>query len=189
MTKILAFAGSSRTGSLNRQLIVVAAHGAREAGADVTLIDLRDYALPLYDGDLEAESGLPEGVKKLKELFLQHQGLLIAAPEYNGSITPLLKNTIDWVSRPAENEAPLACFDGKVAVLMAASPGGLGGLRGLAQVRAILSGIRVLVLPQQLAVPKAHDAFDGNGGMRDKKQQAAVENLGAKLVEVAGKLH
>ncbi|MHC4136068.1 MAG: NADPH-dependent FMN reductase [Planctomycetota bacterium] len=186
--RVLAFAGSTRTESFNKKLVRVAAGGARDAGADVTVIDLRDYPLPLFDGDLEAEHGLPEHAIRLKELFLAHQGLLIAAPEYNGSITAVLKNAIDWVSRPAEGEKPLRCFHGKVAALMSASPGGLGGMRGLAAVRSILGGIRVLVLPQQVAVPRAHEAFDADGRLTDAKRQAAVEALGAAVAETVVRL-
>ncbi len=186
--RILAFAGSARAGSLNRKLVRIAADGARAAGAEVTLVELRDLPLPLYDGDLEAAEGLPANARKLKELFLAHQGLLIAAPEYNSSITPLLKNTIDWVSRSAPGEASLACFDGKVAALMSASPGSLGGLRGLLVTRLCLSNIKVLVLPDQVAVPSANDAFAEDGRLKDEKRHAAVARLGATLAQTIAKL-
>lgn len=187
--KILAFAGSTRTDSYNKRLVKIAAAGARAAGAEVTLIDLRDFPLPLFDGDLEARDGLPANGRKLKDLFLAHQGLLISAPEYNSSITAVLKNTIDWVSRPVPGEPPLACFDGKVACLMSASPGGLGGLRGLVHARAILGNIKVLVLPDQVAISKANEAFNPDGSLKDPAQHAAVEGLGAKLAQVIGRLH
>lgn len=187
--KILAFAGSAREGSYNKLLIRVAAEGARKAGADVSLIDLRDFPMPLYDGDLEAKDGLPENAKKLKSLFLAHHGLLISAPEYNSSITPLLKNTIDWVSRPgAQGEAPLACYTGKVAGLLAASPGALGGLRGLVHVRAILQNIQVMVVPDQLAVPKASEAFGPDGSLKDTRQRESAERVGARVAQVLAKL-
>ncbi len=186
---ILAFAGSTRTESFNKRLIKIAVTGARSAGAEVTLIDLRDYPLPLFDGDLEAGEGLPPNGRRLKDLFLAHQGLLISAPEYNSSITGVLKNTIDWVSRPVPGEAPLGCFDGKVACLMSASPGALGGLRGLVHVRAILQNIKVLVLPDQVAVTKADEAFNPDGSLKDPKRQAAIEGLGAKLAQVIARLH
>jgi NAD(P)H-dependent FMN reductase len=188
MPKILAFAGSTRTDSYNKRLVKIAAAGARAAGAEVTLIDLRDFPLPLFDGDLEAREGLPPNGRKLKDLFLAHHGLLIAAPEYNSSITAVLKNAIDWVSRPVPGEAPLACFDGKVAGLMSASPGALGGLRGLVHVRAILGNIKVLVLPDQIAVSKANEAFNLDGSLRDPNQQAAVEGLGGELARVIARL-
>jgi NAD(P)H-dependent FMN reductase len=187
--KILAFAGSTRTDSYNKRLVKIAVAGARAAGAEVTLIDLRDFPLPLFDGDLEARDGLPANGRKLKDLFLAHHGLLISAPEYNSSITAVLKNTIDWVSRPVPGEAPLACFDGKVACLMSASPGALGGLRGLVHVRAILGNIKALVLPDQVAVSKAGEAFNPDGSLKDPKQQGAVEGLGAQLARVIAKLH
>jgi len=187
--RILAFAGSTRTESFNKRLIRIAVAGAQAAGAEVTLIDLRDYPLPLFDGDLEAREGLPANGRKLKDLFLAHHGLLMSCAEYNSSITGVWKNTIDWVSRPVPGEAPLACFDGKVAALMSASPGALGGLRGLVHVRAILGNIRVLVLPEQVAVPKASEAFNPDGSLKDSKQHAAVEALGAKLAQVIPKIH
>ncbi len=186
--RVLAFAGSARAGSLNRKLIRIAADGARAAGAEVTLLELREVPLPLYDGDLEAADGLPLNARKLKELFLAHHGLLIAAPEYNSSITPLLKNTIDWVSRSAPGEASLACFEGKVAALLSASPGTLGGLRGLFALRLCLSNIRVLVLPDQVAVPGANEAFTDDGRLKDEKRQAAVARVGATLAQTIAKL-
>jgi NAD(P)H-dependent FMN reductase len=186
--KILAFAGSTRKGSFNKQLVKVAAAGATAAGAQVTYIDLRDFSLPLYDEDLEAESGIPENARKLKELMLGHQGLLIASPEYNSSMSGILKNTLDWISRPEPNEPPLVCFVDKVAAIMSASPGGFGGLRGLVHLRSILGNIKVLVLPDQIAVPNAYAAFNPEGKLQDSKQQAAVEQLGSKLANVLAKL-
>jgi NAD(P)H-dependent FMN reductase len=169
-------------------LVQVAAQGARAAGAQVTYVDLKDYPLPVFDEDVEKQ-GVPENAAKLKELFKSHQGLLVASPEYNSSVSAALKNVIDWVSRPAQGEAPLAAFDGKVAGLLAASPGALGGLRGLVTLRSILGNIRVIVLPDQIAVIKAHEAFNEDGSMRDAKQQAGVEAIGRRVAEVAAKLH
>ena len=187
--KILAFAGSTRTESYNKRLIKIAVAGARAASAEVTLIDLRDFPLPIFDGDLETREGLPPNGRKLKDLFLAHQGLLISAAEYNSSITAVLKNAIDWVSRPCPGETPLGCFEGKVAALMSASPGALGGLRGLVHVRSILGNIKVLVLPDQVAVPKANEAFNPDGSLKDPKLQASVEGLGAQLARVIAKLY
>jgi chromate reductase len=186
--RILAFAGSARNDSYNRKLVQVTANAARGAGADVTLVELKDYPLPLFDEDLEREGGAPENATKLKQLFLEHDGLLISSPEYNSSISPLLKNTIDWVSRGVEGEPPLAAYRGKVATLMSASPGGLGGLRGLVHVRSILSSIGVIVLPDQLAISRAFEAFDADGALKDAKQKARVEALAASLTEVLAKL-
>ena len=187
--RILAFGGSLRKDSFNRKLVAVAAAGARAAGAEVTEIDLVDYRLPVYDGDLEAAEGLPAKAKELKALFLKHQGLLISSPEYNSSLTAALKNVIDWVSRSErKDEPPLQCFDGKAAALMAASPGALGGLRGLVHLRAILQNIKVLVLPGQVAVPQAHEAFGPDGTLKDEKRRASVEKLGADLAALLRKL-
>jgi chromate reductase len=186
--KILAFAGSTRTDSFNKKLVHLAAAGARNAGADVTVIDLRDYPMPLYDGDLEANKGLPEAARRFKDVMLAHQGLLLSCPEYNSSITGVLKNAIDWASRPVPGEASLACFNGKVAGIMSASPGALGGLRGLVHVRAILGNINVLVLPDQIAIPRAADAFDAQGRLKDAKQQESVERIGARVAAVLQRL-
>jgi NAD(P)H-dependent FMN reductase len=186
--KILAFAGSLRKDSFNKRLVRIAADAARAAGAEVTTIDLRDLLLPVYDGDLEAAGGLPENARKLKELFLAHHGLLMSCPEYNSSVTAAWKNAIDWVSRPVPGEAPLAGFTGKVAAIMSASPGALGGLRGLVHVRAILCNINVLVLAEQVAVPKAHEAFADDGSLKDARQQASIRQLGEKLAAVLKKL-
>ena len=186
--KILAFAGSTRKESVNKKLIAVAAQAATDAGAEVTTIDLRDFPLPVYDGDLEEESGIPENAKKLKEIFHKHRGLLISSPEYNSSLSAVIKNTIDWISRPMEGEPPMAAFNDKVAALMAASPGTLGGLRGLTHLRAILSSINVLVIPQQVALPGAFQAFDEEGGLKDENTLSRVRNVTGALVGVVGKL-
>ncbi|MEK6674257.1 MAG: NAD(P)H-dependent oxidoreductase [Planctomycetota bacterium] len=187
--RILAFAGSLRADSYNKKLVKIAAHGARIAGAEVTSMDLRDYPMPVFDEDVEAKEGLHPNARKLKDLFLSHHGLLIASPEYNSSVSAVLKNAIDWVSRPSPGESPLQCFAEKVAVIMAASPGALGGLRGLVTLRSILGNIKVIVLPDQLAIVKSHEAFNADGSLKDTKQQAAVEQLGAKLTGVLKRIH
>jgi NAD(P)H-dependent FMN reductase len=187
--KILAFAGSLRKDSFNKKLVRIAVEGARAAGAEVTLIELNDYPLPIFDQDLEATSGMPEPGRKLKQLFLQHDALLIASPEYNSSVTPLLKNTIDWVSRVTEPGEPgLKALAGKTAAIIAASPGALGGLRGLVTLRSILGNIQITVLPDQIAVPQAGDAFNDDGSLKDPKKQEGVRAIGRKLAEVAAKL-
>lgn len=187
--KILAFAGSTRTESYHKKLVKIAANGAKAAGAEVTYIDLRDLPLPLFDEDLEAEAGFPANARKLKDLLISHQGLLIASPEYNSSLTAVLKNAIDWASRPSPNEPPLAAFAGKVAAIMSTSPGALGGLRGLVHLRAILGNIKVLVLPDQVAVPKAHEVFNSDGTLKDFKQQESIEKLGESLTNILFKLN
>jgi len=186
--KILCFAGSLRTDSLNKKLVKVAMAGAQKAGAEVTFVDLKDYPMPIYDADIEAASGLPDNVKKLKAIMKEHQGFLISCPEYNSSITAALKNAIDWASRIEKGERNLECFSGKVAGLMAASPGGLGGLRGLVTVRSILGNIGMIVIPQQVAVSGANDAFDDNGNLKDEKRQKSVEDIGSAVANMATKL-
>lgn len=188
--KILAFAGSTRADSYNKKMVKIAAAGAKAAGAEVTYLDLRDLPLPLFDQDLQAQEGFPENARKLKELLRAHQGLLIASPEYNSSITAVLKNAIDWASRPSEpGEQMIACFIGKVASIMSASPGGMGGMRGLVHLRSILGNISVIVLPEQKTISQAVQAFDENGNLKDPKQQEDVEKLGANLAGILFKLH
>lgn len=186
--RILAFAGSTRKDSLNKKLVRIAASGARAAGADVTIIDLKDFPLPLFDEDLEAAQGSPDAARELKRLMIDHDGFLISAPEYNSSLSAVLKNAIDWASRPAPQEAPLIAFRGKVAALMSASPGALGGLRGLVHVRAILGNLGVIVLPDQIAVSNAQDSFTADGALRDSKQQSAIEGLGRAIASFVAKL-
>lgn len=174
--KILAFAGSQRAGSFNKKLVRIAALEARAAGADVTVLDLRDLDLPLFDQDLEAASGLPAGARKFKNLLIQCDGMLISTPEYNSSFTPLLKNSIDWASRAeTAEEPPLLAFRGKVAALLAASPGSLGGMRALVQLRSLLANIGVLVLPEQVTLPAAYDAFTETEQLKDQIKAEQVE--------------
>lgn len=185
---ILALAGSTRSGSFNKKLLSIAISGARDAGAEITRVELGALDLPLYDGDLEAREGLPARAKGLKRMMVAHDGLLIASPEYNSAVSAVLKNAIDWASRPEPNEPNLVAFIGKVAAIMSASPGALGGLRGLFALRQILSNIGVLVLPDQIAITKAAEAFDDSGNLKDAKQLARVREISAKLVNVAARL-
>jgi len=187
--RVLGFAGALRAESWNKKLVKLALDGARSAGAEVTFLDLREVAMPLYDADIEKSEGIPPNAMRFKELLSAHDGFLIASPEYNSSISGALKNAIDWASRTAPGEAPLACFEDKVVGLMSASPGALGGLRGLMIVRSILSSIRVFVLPDQVAVSRAHEAFDEHGKLKDAKQLAAVEKIGARVATVIRKLN
>ena len=138
-TRLLAFAGSSRVDSFNKKLVQNAATGARQAGAECTVVDLRHYPLPIYDGDLESEEGLPENAAKLKALLVDATGLLIATPEYNGSVPALLKNTIDWTTRSGKATPDLSPYAGKVAGILSGSPGPLGGLRALTELRRQLA--------------------------------------------------
>lgn len=186
--RILAFAGSTRRDSFNHRLVAEAARQAEEAGAEVTLIRLSELDLPLFDEDLEREQGTPAGATRFKELLVAADGLLIASPEYNSSVTAALKNAIDWASRPAEGEAPLVAFRGKVAGLVAASPGALGGLRGLVHIRSILGNIGVIVLPDQAAIGAAHEAFDAEGRLSREADGKRVKAVADAVVRVAGQV-
>lgn len=179
--KILAFAGSLREGSYNKAMVRIAADGAREAGAEVTLVTINEFELPLYNGDDEAARGLPEGARRLKHLLRDHDGFLIASPEYNSSITGPLKNAIDWASRAEAGEPALVAYRGKAAVIMSASPGSLGGLRGLVHLRAILGNIGVIVLPEQLAISNANEVFHDDGSLREPEREAGIKKLGQRL--------
>lgn len=182
--KILAFAGSLRKDSFNKKLVKIAIKGAEEAGAKVTYIDLKDYPLPLYDQEIEDAQGLPENAIKLKKLMWENDGFLISCPEYNSSMPAVFKNVIDWTSRNASaDEVYLSCFIDKVVALTSASPGQLGGLRGLVHVRAMFGNINSLVLPQQKSISSANKAFNEKGELIDAKQQAEVMKIGANLAQ------
>ena len=186
--KVLCFAGSLRRDSLNKKLAKLAAKLAEQAGAEATFIDLKDFDMPIYDGDHESEQGLPENAKKLKKIMKEHQGFIITSPEYNSSISAALKNAIDWTSRPEPGEKSLECYTGKVAGLMAASPGALGGIRGLVTVRSILGNIGVILIPDQIAISQAGDAFNDDGTLKDAKKQETVAKIAARVTDVAGAL-
>jgi len=186
--KLLVFAGSARKDSLNKKLAAAVAQLAKEAGAEVTELDLADFPLPIFDEETESAAGLPGHARTLKDLFRAHDGFLVCCPEYNSSITPLLKNTIDWLSRPCEGEPTLACFRGKVAGVLAAAPGPLGGLRGLVHVRAILSSIGVFVVPSQHALGNAGQAFAPDGSLADPAQTDRVRGVVAETLRLAGSL-
>jgi len=177
--RILAFSGSARRESLNRKLLAVIVQAVREAGGEVTLLDLNDVPLPLYHGDLEDSSGMPANATKIIDLILQHQGLLIASPEYNSMITPLLKNTIDWCTRADEN--PLI---GKVAAVVSASPGMLGGVRSMQMARQLLVHLGCHVVPAQCILPHADQAFDEKGALKEARPQKAVQAVAAQLVKI-----
>jgi chromate reductase len=171
MPKLLMFAGSARTASTNKQLAALAASTAQKVDIEVTLIDLKDFEMPIYDGDLEGDAGLPENAKRLKQLFVEHNGIFIASPEYNSSFSPLLKNALDWISRPhTENEPSLWAYKGKVAALGSVAPGALGGLRGLVPLRMMLGNIGVTVVPNQVAISNGFSAFDDTGALRNEAQ-------------------
>ncbi len=165
--KIVAFAGSSREGSYNKKLIRASIPYLEEFGADVLFLDLKEYDLPVFDEDTEASDGLPPLVRELKDIFISADGFLIASPEYNGFFSGLFKNTIDWLSRMVEGYPPLECFQYKTAGLMAASPGGLGGIRVLPHVRHLLSNLQMHVITGQYGLGNAGSAFADDGSLID----------------------
>ena len=184
MKKILAFSGSLRAESFNQKLVKIAADAARQAGAQVTLISLADFPMPLFDQDLEEKDGKPEAAKKLKQLFVEHDSLLIASPEYNSMITGALKNAIDWVSRAdSDDEQPLSAIAGKMAAILSVSPGGYGGARSLGFLRPFLENVKVTVLPEEFSLPKAHEAFDADGNLVNAENAAKVKAIGWKMAE------
>ena len=185
--KILVFAGSIRTGSLNGRLAAAAAKEAALLGADVTLISLADYPLPLYDADEEDNSGPPDNAIKLKKLMCAQQGVFIASPEYNASVTPLLKNALDWISRVREGREPaLAAYHGRVFALGAVSPRTHGGMRSLLALRQILElGCGAFVIPSQVELREAAEAFDADGKLNDAAAASDLRRVAADLVETA----
>ena len=180
---ILAFSGSNRKASFNQRLVAIAARGAQEAGVETKIISLADYPLPIFSQDIEKESGLPAEAQALKTMMKEADGYLIASPEYNSAFTPLLKNAIDWVSRSeGKEDPPGAAFAGKSAVLMATSPGGLGGLRGLVFLRMLLGNLGVTVLPGQRALPPGRGMrFLKTEISKTPRPQNAILKLGADL--------
>ena len=183
--KLLFLAGSTRLASLNKTLAREAFAIAAELGAEATFVDLRDFAMPLYDGDLETKSSLPEKAIELKKLFVEHAGIFIASPEYNSAYSGVLKNTVDWISRPHyEGEPRLQAFTGKVFAISAASPGALGGLRGLVPLRMLLGNLSSIVIPEQLALTHAGKAFDDNGKLLDDSTRSTLVNIVKRLKTV-----
>jgi NAD(P)H-dependent FMN reductase len=181
MTRLLFFAGSTREGSYNKKLASLAHHIAEANGIEAVFVDLKDYPMPIYNGDIEAKDGPPERARAFKALLGEYQGVFIASPEYNSSVTPLLKNTLDWVTRvKAKGESGLEVFKSRVFAVSGASPGYYGTMRSLLHLRQILeAGMGATVIPQQIAVPRAMDAFEANGSLKDPAQQ----KLCASVVE------
>jgi chromate reductase, NAD(P)H dehydrogenase (quinone) len=187
--KILALCGSSRRDSLNQKLLDIASLGAVDASAQVSLIRWLDFPLPIYDGDWETEHGLPERARALKVLLAQHHALLIATPEYNGGYTALLKNALDWASRPSESDPTgLEVFAGKVAAVVSASPGLLGGMRAQIALQISLNKLGLLVIPNSFALGLAHQAFDEQRRLKDGNADQNVRLVGATLVRTASAL-
>jgi NAD(P)H-dependent FMN reductase len=185
--KILVIPGSLRTGSHNARLAALVAQELALAGAEVTRISFEDYALPLFDADLAGSSSLPQAALRLKRMLMGHRGVFITSPEYSASVTPLLKNAIDWVSRVRDHGEPTyAAFKGRVFAIGAAANSGNGGLRSLMALRQILElGCGALVIPEQIAVPRAEQAFDDRDNLKDESLMAALKAMARRLVELA----
>lgn len=181
--RVLAFSGSARRESLNRKLLAAAVDATRQAGGEVTLLDLNEYALPLYHGDLEDAEGLPANASKLIELINSHAALLIASPEYNSMFTPLLKNTIDWCTRGDDNP-----FIGKVAAVISASPGAYGAVRSLTLVRQLLTHLGCHVVPGTASLSHADKAFDASGALTDARMLKSLKAFATTLVDTTRKI-
>ncbi len=189
--KLLFFAGSKREASLNKRLAKAASLKAVEFDAEVTFIDLKDFDMPIYCGDLEKENGIPEAALRLAELVKSHDGIFIASPEYNSSISPLLKNTLDWVSRIRSDETPprTPWQEAKTFAIGASSMGLMGGLRGIQLLSALLTnGYQVNVLPQTVAVGKGHEVLAEDGSLSNPQSEAMLSGAMKAFVETASKL-
>ena len=188
--KIVACAGSLRAQSFNKRVVQAAAQGAESAGAEVTFIDLLDYPMPIYNQDDQDKNGFDESALKFQALLAEADGLLLASPEYNGSLSAALKNAIDWASRPSPQYKASDVFGGKVAAIMTASPGSFGGLRALAHLRGVLTSCGLIVLPQEISVTFASEKIDSATlAFKDEKTKALLENLGVTLVQTLKKIH
>jgi len=185
-TKILVFAGSIRTGAYSGKVADCAQKELAIQGAEVTRISLADYALPIMNEDLEAEEGIPENAVKLARLFAAHDGVLVCTPEYNSSLPPLLKNTIDWISRVSRDGGrPLRAYPGKVVGLCSSSDGHFAGARCIIHLRGILSHIGMEVISPQVSVPHAGEAFDENGAFKEERLRKGMTRLCTTLIEHA----
>jgi chromate reductase len=186
--RILVFAGSAREASLNKKLARVAAKAINEHGGEATYIDLRDFPMPIYEGDLEAREGMPPFARKLRELFVSHPAFLIVSPENNGTIPSLLKNALDWLSRDVDGRSGLEPYKGKVIGLMAASPGAFGGVVCLTHLRYSLSKLLAHVIPEQFPLPKADQAFAEDGSLTQGWQQKSVLSVVQSLIQTTSRL-
>jgi chromate reductase, NAD(P)H dehydrogenase (quinone) len=174
-TKVLAFAGSTRKDSYNKKLVQEAAAIARKSGASVTVIDLKEYPIPLYDGDAEAAEGMPANAKRLRDLMIASDDIIIASPEYNGSVSAVLKNALDWVSRSEDGSPSRSAFKGKKFAIMSTSPGMGGGARGLVHLTDIIEGIGGIVIKKKVVVPDGYKAYDENGSLENSKVEQELQ--------------
>lgn len=185
-TKVLAFSGSTREDSFNKKLVQEAAKMAQQMGATVKVIDLRDYPLPHYDGDLEVKEGMPENAKRLRQLMIESQAIIIASPEYNSSVSSTLKNVLDWASRNEEGKSSREAFKGKKFAIMSTSPGKGGGARGLVHLRAIIEDVGGEVVKQQVTVPQAHSAFNAQGVLENPELKEQLKQEIQQIVRGNG---
>ncbi len=188
MPSFLCFCGSARAASFNQLTLDVLTDAVQATGAEVTRISLRDVGAPLYDGDLEAEQGQPDGIKRLRRAIEAHNGLLIGCPEYNGYMTPLLLNILNWATRSESATPDLAPFRNKLVVISSTSPGSLGGMRASRELHNFMTGTGALVLPQVFSIPRALDAFDDDGNLTDDRALGQAEVIAARLVDMASRL-
>jgi chromate reductase len=188
--KLLFLAGSARKDSVNKKLARNAFEIAKAAGANATFVDLKDYPMAIYDGDLEDSKGLPKKPAELKKIFAAHDGVFIASPEYNGFFTPLLKNALDWISRPSGKElGPMEAYKNKVIAIGAASPGPGGGRRSLEALRKLLENLQAQVTSEQIPVAKAYDKFDKDGHLTDAADREQLTKVVEQLIRVTGRSH
>ncbi len=189
MAKLIFISGSTRKDSLNTKLAKLACEAAKEIGAVAKFIDLKDYDMPLYNGDLEAANGIPDAAKKLKQEFAAADGFFLANPEYNSSLSPVLLNALHWITRKDDGKGgEMIAFSGKAAVVGAASPSWRGGLRGLTPLKMMLGNIGVHVVPNELVITSAHTAFDDNGKFKEERNAKAVKDAVTALNSLADKL-
>lgn len=187
--RVLAMSGSARRGSLNQRLLNVAVQGAIAAGAEVTVVSLSDFPLPFFDSELEKEQGVPANALDLQKLFSEHDALLVASPDYNGGYTALLKNTLDWMSRPTtEKVSGMALFANKPTAVISASPGPMGGIRSMLAMRGVLEKLGAVLIPQTFTLGVAHQAFAENGQLVNPQVEGEVKAVGAALAKVSGAL-
>lgn len=187
--RVLAMSGSAREGSLNQKLLNVAVQGARAAGAEVTVVSLSNFPLPFFNSDFEREQGVPPEAMHLQKLFSEHDALLVASPDYNGGYTALLKNAIDWMSRPTpEKVSGLALFANKATAVISASPGPMGGIRSMLAMRGVLEKLGAVLIPQTFTLGLAHQAFTDNDQLSNPQVEGEVKAVGAALVKFSGVL-
>jgi NAD(P)H-dependent FMN reductase len=186
--RVLVIPGSTRTDAFSKKLARAAGKLVAQAGAEATVIDLRDFAMPLYDGDLETSEGVPEGAVRLRGVVKVHEALMVCTAEYNSSLPAVLKNTIDWLSRPYAAEPGVSVFKHKTAAVLSSSPGALGGMRGLVHLRQILMNLGVLVITEQFSLSNAASAFAADGSLVDGKHTATVLGIAQRLVHVTSRL-